>query len=806
MYVLTAIRTMRKQLGYTLLNVFGLTLGIATCLTILLVVRYEFSYDAFNHLASRTYRVTRIEGGGYNPAVSLAVAPAMRVDFPELQEVSQVWYRDGSKTLATVKVGDSKYEERQLAYADGRWPLVFDYTWLKGDSHTALVAPGSVVLTESIARKYFGAGEAMGKTIVVDRVPFRVTGVIADLPGNTHLPVKFLFSYSTIEKEIGTNDFGSSWSAGFLYIVLPPKVSVQQVQARMHAFLEKNWNAGVANNVTLYLQPLRDIHFDQRFRQSEVYTTTSRQICWGLAGIAIFIILIACINFINLSTGLAITRAREVGVRKVLGAGRSQLIAQFMGETAALVIVSTGLGLITAYAFLPSVNGWLDIRLNVAELYEPGVLGMLAILAVVVILLAGLYPSFVQSAFQPALSLKGARGYRWARTSKEQGTTLLAKFCGTRRRGFTLRKGLVVVQFSISQLLIIGTIIVARQMNFLQNEDLGFDKESVISFYLPEKKMNGAMERAMAADPGVLSYCLDASSPVDNRFYMDFHSADLGLPKGDAVELKVVDERYIRMFGLTMLAGDTIAPRPGTDSIRRTVINQTMMEKLHLRPDNAVGKRYYLGDANAEIIGVVADFQSESRYHKRNAAVLLYDSSMFTEMCVKMRPGKLRETVASTGKSWAALYPDGLFKFQFLDNQIAARYRQEEKVYTAIRLFAGIAILIGCLGLYGLVAFAAVQRTKEVGVRKVLGASIGDIVFLFSREFVWLITIAFVIAAPLAWLLMKGWLDNFAYRIGIGWGTFAVALLVSAAIAAVTISWESVKAAVVNPVKSLRSE
>jgi hypothetical protein len=303
-----------------------------------------------------------------------------------------------------------------------------------------------------------------------------------------------------------------------------------------------------------------------------------------------------------------------------------------------------------------------------------------------------------------------------------------------------------------------------------------------------------------------LGYCLDASSPVDNRFYTGFASAELGLPNGDGVEMKVVDEKYIRMFGLKMLAGDTIAPRPGHDSVRRTVINQTMMEKLHLRPANAVGKRYQLADGNAEIIGVVADFQSGSKHQKMGATVLFYDSSMFSQLCVKLRPREVRKSLASISQSWSALYPDGLFKFQFLDDQIAARYRQEQKVYTAVRLFAGIAILIGCLGLYGLVAFAAVQRTKEVGVRKVLGASMRDIVFLFSREFVGLIGIAFMIAAPLGWLVMRGWLDNFAYRISIGWGTFAVAIIISMLIAAMTISWESVKAAVVNPIKSLRSE
>ena len=286
---------------------------------------------------------------------------------------------------------------------------------------------------------------------------------------------------------------------------------------------------------------------------------------------------------------------------------------------------------------------------------------------------------------------------------------------------------------------------------------------------------------------------MDASSPVDNRFYTGFYSTELGLPNGVGVEMKIVDERYIRMFGLKMLAGDTIAPRPGSDSVRKTVINQTMMEELHLQPANAVGKRYHLADQYAEIIGVVADFQSGSKHHKRGAAVLFYDSSMFSQLCVRMRPRAVRSTLASIGKSWSALNPDGLFKFQFLDDQIAARYRQEQKVFNAFSLFAAIAILIGCLGLYGLVAFAAVQRTKEVGVRKVLGASMADIVFLFSREFVVLIAVAFIVAAPVAWLAMNNWLNNFAYRITIGWGTFAIAILISAAIAALTISWESIK-------------
>jgi putative ABC transport system permease protein len=785
LYFLMGIRNLRKRLGYTILNVLGLTLGIAACLTIFLVVRYELSYDAFNRKADRIYKVN-LHASDYNQSVSLAIAPALRVDFPELQQVSQVWYQDGS---ATVKVGNSRYEEKQLSYADGRLPQVFDYTWLSGDARTALVAPGSVVLTESVAKKYFGVKEAPGQTLSVDGTPYTVTGVIRDLPGNTHLPVRFLFSFSTVEPRVQgmMHTFWAIPGGSFVYVVLPPNVSAQQVQGRMHAFIEKNWGKDIAKDASLLLQPLRDIHFDQRYNQTPVFSTTSRQTYWALGGIALFIILIACINFINLSTGLAITRAREVGVRKVLGAGRAQLIAQFMGETAVLVVVSVGLGLLAASLLLPLVNGWLDIRLSTIELYEPRVLGLLGGLTVGVILLAGLYPSFVQSAFQPALSLKGTSG--------------------TRRKGLTLRKGLVVLQFAISQLLIIGTIIVARQMDFFQNQDLGFNKDAAISFYLPDTKKNQVMAQAMASNPGVAGYSLNGASPVDNHSYTEFHSAELGLPKGDVTEMKFVDERYIRLFDLRMLAGDTIAPQPGGDTIRRAVVNQTMLEKLHLRPGEAVGKRFFMnGNWNIVIAGVVADFQSESKHMKRRPIALLYDSSRFFEMCVKVKPGGMQGTLASVGKSWSALYPDGLFSYEFLDDHIAALYRQEQKVYTAFRLFSGIAILIGCLGLYGLVAFAAVQRTKEVGVRKVLGASMADIVLLFSREFVVLIGIAFVVATPVAWMVMNKWLDNFAYRVAIGWGTFAMAIAVSFVIAAVTISWESVKAAVVNPVKSLRSE
>jgi len=555
----------------------------------------------------------------------------------------------------------------------------------------------------------------------------------------------------------------------------------------MKAFITTYWGKDFAKESTLGLQPIRDIHFDQRFLHTYTYTTTSRQTYYGLAGIALFIILIACINFVNLATGLATTRAKEVGVRKVLGARRPQLVWQFLGETAVLVLFCIGLGLLTASLVIPTVDRWLDIRVHTEELFEPVVLGVLGGVLVGVILLAGVYPAFVQSAFRPALSLKGE--------SKLGGRGLM-----------NLRKGLVVVQFAICQLLIIGTLVVARQMDYFENQDLGYDKESVVSFPMPDGNSRTVIAQTLASEPGVTAYSFSTGAPANSGNWAPFHSTEFGLPKDEPTELKFIDERYIHMFGLTMLAGDTIRPKVAGDSVYRVVVNETLLGELHLNPAGAVGKQFNLMGNNAEIIGVVQDFQSESKHQKRRPCVLLYDTGGFYRASIRIYPQALRETLAHVSKVWSGINPRGIFEYEFLDDYIASLYRQEQKVYTAIRLFSIIAILIGCLGLYGLVAFAAMQRTKEVGIRKVLGASIGNIVYLFTREFIVLIGVAFVIAAPVAWLIMHRWLESFAYRIGISWGLFAAAILVSFAIAAFTISWESIKAAVVNPVKSLRSE
>ncbi|HXB35028.1 MAG TPA: FtsX-like permease family protein, partial [Puia sp.] len=367
--------------------------------------------------------------------------------------------------------------------------------------------------------------------------------------------------------------------------------------------------------------------------------------------------------------------------------------------------------------------------------------------------------------------------------------------------------GLVILQFGISQLMIIGTIVVARQMDFFQNRDLGFNKDFVIQFGLPDSAHRQVLWQELSAMPGVTDISFSSGAPPYMGGATGFDDPDRGIKGENITEIKFIDEHYIRMFGLHMLAGDTIARRQGVDSILRVVVNETLIQTLNLPdPHTAIGHIFEANGNRCRIIGVVQDFQSESKHKKRRACIMLYIDRNFWTASVRLNPHAMEGTIAQIGKDWSALSPNDLFRYEFLDDHIASYYRQEQKVYVAFRLFSCIAILVGCLGLYGLIAFATLQRTREVGIRKVLGASVSSILLLFGREFIVLILLAFVVAAPLAWLAMHNWLDNFAYRIGIGWGTFVVSLAVSFIIAAFTISYKSIAAAVVNPVKTLRTE
>jgi putative ABC transport system permease protein len=780
----TALRNIRRHFSYALLNVFGLTLGIAACIIIFLVVRNELSFDKYHRTADRTYRVT-LNGIDFNSSVSMAIAPAMRADFPELEQVSQVWYqREG-----LVKTGEQRYNEKGYCYADEHFAKVFDYQWLAGDARTALSAPNTVVLTESMAHKYFGKGEAMGQVIKLDnQYDLKVTGIIKDLPPNTHLPFLFLVSFATVEKELHPADLPFfAIMGGSTYIVTPEHYDIQQLQRRIPAFVERHWGADIAKDAKLPLQPLLEIHNDTRYMGGGATATVSKESYWALGAVGLLIILIAAINFINLSTAQAIKRAKEVGVRKVLGAARFQLVRQFLGETAILVLLALILGTTVAALFLSKAGDWLEIKISAAALLEPPMILFTLSVTVALILIAGLYPAFVQSAFNPVTAFKNMKS--------------------PAARGFSLRKSLVVVQFVISQILIIGTLVVAYQMDFFRNQDLGFNKEAVVSFPLPDNTKREVIRQQLAAHPGVRDISFSSGAPGYSTSFAPFSVPNNGVDKDDVTEVKFVDENYTRMFGIKVLAGEQVTVTPADDTLHRVLVNEALIHKLGIQnPQDAIGLRFRGVGRMLTIKGVIQDFQSESKHKQRRPLIVRYNARNFYAVSVKLQPGNMIATVGNIDKMWSAMFPDDLFKYEFLDDRIASFYRQEQKLYTAFRLFAGIAILIGCLGLYGLIAFATVQRTKEVGIRKVLGAPLTSIVFLFTREFIALIIIAFVIAAPVAWYMMNSWLQDFAYHINIGAGIFLVAIAASFVIAGLTIAWQTIRAALANPVKALRSE
>jgi len=617
--------------------------------------------------------------------------------------------------------------------------------------------------------------------------------VIKDLPGNTHLPFNLLVSFETVRKQREQKGAMSNFywisSGSFAYIVTPKHYDVSKIQRRIHWFIEKNWGKEIADGARLPLQPLTDIHFDPRYLNNTISYTTSRETYYVLTAVAVLIIIIACINFINLATAQAIQRAKEVGVRKVLGSTRRQLIFQFLSETSLMVAGALTLGLFLSYLLLPQLAKWLDIKLSTSGLADPDVVAVIFSSALFIVLLAGLYPSFVQSAFKPIESLK----------SKAQLSF----------KGLTLRKSLVVTQFAISQIMIVGTLVVAYQMDFFQNRNLGFNKDAVISFNIPDQNKTEVLREQLMKTPGVRQISFSSGAPVFNNNFAPFVSPEHGVTKDDVTELKFIDESYIDMFQMQLLAGDKIRRnnKSESDTVYDVLVNETLVHKLGIQdPQKAIGSHINVNNDYCTITGVVKDFQSESKHKKIRPCVLLYRTDNFYTASVKLALPHMNGTIGAIDKSWSALFPQEVFDYEFLDDHIAAWYRQEQKEYTAFKLFAIVAILIGCLGLYGLIAFATAQRAKEVGIRKVLGASLSSILLLFSREFVVLIAIAFLIAAPIGYYFMNNWLHGFAYQITIGPQIFAVAILTSFVIAGGTIAYQTIKAAVVNPVKSLRAE
>jgi predicted permease len=794
---IAAYRSLLKNKSHSLLNMIGLTLGITSCLMIFLTIRYELSFDNFHSNADRIYRITTTiqrESADYFPGASYPVGETVRDEFAEFEKVSTVYFEEEG----IVKANNQIYKEKGIAYISPEFFDIFSFDWMVGNPHQALEAPGAMVLTESLARNYFGIDKTgdlasvLGKVIRLNnQTDFTVAGVTKDFPSNTDLPFRVILSLSTLKpsERREMTDWITLNSSVNHFVLLKNGTNPGQIEARFPEFLKRHMDSNESGRRSLQLQPLTKIHFDDRYGNYNNRTVTTNVILM-LTLIGLFLLITACINFVNLATAQSSKRSKEVGVRKVLGAGRAELVRKFMGEAILITLASLAVSFIAALIFFPSVSGLLGLHYNTKWITDPLIPVFFIGTAIVVSTLSGLYPALVMSGFHPILAMK----------SKMSNSIAPG--------GFSLRRGLIIFQFVLSQVLIIGTIVVARQLHLFQNRPLGFDKEAIVTVTLPrgEIQQKQSLRNLLLEIPGVQSVSLNQNNPSsDGNWVGVFNFPGSGITPDMNIVMRPADPSYIKTYGLTLLAGRDLTE----NDTRRTavIVNENVLKMMNIsNPQDALGKTITTFGDNTVIVGVVKDFHAFTLYQPIQPVLLFNDPNGARLAGIKISTSDIRTTVAKIESIYKTSFPENIFEYQFLDDTIASFYEEEKKLSHIFTLFSGIAIFIGCLGLFGLISFISMQRTKEIGIRKVNGARLAEILALLNRDFALWIAIAFVIACPVAWYIMNTWLEKFAYKAELSWWIFALSGILALGIALLTVSFQSWKAATTNPVEALRYE
>ncbi|WP_420151135.1 ABC transporter permease [Spirosoma sp.] len=796
-YLKIALRNLLSQRAYTLLNVTGLTIGMTSGLLIFLFIRYHLSIDRHHTRFERIFRVVtdlHLADGSveYYPEAPLPMAKTLRTDYPQVEQAAYL-KMNRDLTVEPRNVTSSSPQTRFLEHKSTALvePELFDmldYQWLRGNAKTALREPNSVVLTESWAKKYFGDANPIGKTLTLNHLTdAKVTGVLADPPKTTDLDINLFISISTLSRldsSYNQNDWSWLMSTDRLFVTLKNPESVANLEAAMPALLKKHFGAD-ARYYQFHFQPLRDVHFDVK---RVVGGAIRPSLLWSLGLVGLFLVLTACINFVNLATAQALRRSKEVGIRKTLGSTRAQLIRQFLLETTLIVLTATGFAVLLTLVTLPLFNQWLSTYLSL-ELDAP-TLGFVLLLLGSVIVLAGGYPAAVLSGFSPWAALKGALPVR------AQGN-------------YSIRQALIVLQFVVCQALIVGALVVSAQVRYLHEADLGFKKDNVVVVTLPnpQKERREAFKNELLQYPEIKSVSASHQPPSSRLLYGGSFKMDDKAEWADyPVRERVADADYLKTYGLELVAGRNLSPG---DTIREYLVNEAFLKKMNIRdPQKILGRKmqYYLSPVALPIVGVVKDFHLRSLHDEIQPCFIACHSPFFQEAGIRVSGHDPAQTLQRIRQVWEKLYPNEVFEYAYLDEQLAKFYETESLIFRLVNTFTGIAILICCLGLYGLVSFVVTQRTKEIGIRKVLGASVASIVTLLSKDFVKLVLLAILIASPIAWYVMNQWLNDFAYKIAIDWWLFVLSGLLAIGIALLTVSFQSIRAAVVNPVKSLRSE
>jgi putative ABC transport system permease protein len=811
-YFKTAFRSLTRNRNYTIINIAGLAVGIAVCMMIFIIIQFQTSFDDFHSKKDRIYRVlTEYHHAdaatvSYGKDISFPMPMGLKTAFPQIEQVAPIFASHDDKLLIPDDNGTTIKqfkEDKGLFFTEPSFFKMFDFPLLAG-SYESLKEPDNVLLTKEIAEKYFGDWKtAIGKTIKLQVGGYifehgtdvlKVSGVLATIPANTDFQLKLVVAYGTgaTGSIMATNtDWEDRTNSGFgCYILMPPIISVGNFNQQLSAYSRKVESPD--NKDSHIIQPLSAVHYDT---QTGNYSNKaiSQELLNVLWLIAAFILLIACVNFINLSTAQAVNRAKEVGVRKVLGSNKSQLQIQFIIETFLIVTVAVMLAAVITILALPYVNQLLELSLSFNILSNPAVILFLLTVTIVVTSLAGFYPSIVLSRFNPVNALK-------------------SKLTANTANGISLRRGLVVFQFIIAQALIIGTLIIVQQMNYFMDQPLGFDKDAIINvpFRVDSVWFSKAdyLRQQLLQVNGVQAVSFSSNTPVEdaNDMWSTFKFDHATKEEDFKAITKFADDKYVPAYKLQLIAGRNLQPSKMT---REFLVNESLVKSLGFKkPEDILNKEISIwGDKiKCPVVGVLKDFNDRSFRNDLASLLITTNITMYSQAGIKLETKNISSTLKSVKTIWEQTFPDFVYEYKFLDDKIASFYKQENQLAQLYKIFAAIAIFLSCLGLYGLASFMAVQRIKEVGIRKVLGATAGNIVYLFSKEFIILIAIAFAIASPIAWWFMQKWLQDYVYRINISWWIFIVGGISAIIIALITVSFQAIKAAVANPVKSLRTE
>jgi len=793
-YLKTALRHLWKNKTSSTINIVGLTVGLTCCLLIALYIQHELSYDDFEKNGKRIARVImEYQFAGSSTSTkgnftSVRVAPVLKQNFPEVESAIKM-----TQYERVVRYKDKMINEKKFLYADSTFFDIFSFTLLKGDPHSVLEGPYKVVVTESSAKKYFGDEDPFGKLLQVgsDTDLYVVTGVTKDCPSNSQIRFDFLASFSSLGI---TKDYESSyWDANYVtYVLLKNKTSIRELQAKLPAFMKKEM-AGQGATINMFLEPFDKIHLYSPYDAFE--PNNNIVYIYILAAVALLMLIIAGSTYINLSTARSMERAKEVGVRKVIGAGKYQLFWQFIGESALLCILSVIFSLVISVLLIPAFNELTGKQLQAVSLFSLPFLAFSFIVAIGISVLAGGYPALILTGFQPVKVLKGA-------------------FKNT-NSGQWLKRSLIVFQFVISVFLIISTLSIRKQLYFIQHKKLGYDREHVLVMPMNDKMLANIdlIKQEFKTDPGVISVSRCVRSPVEGGGGYNMRSATMPEDQQINVTANPVDEDFVRTVGLQMIAGSDLTQQDIKDvstfdwekNVYHFILNESAAKQLGWSPQEAVNKKMYMGPRAGFVRGVVKDFHFQT-LHDPIGPFILFTELRGRELLVKLSGQHLRQTISFLESKWKTLVPDRPFEYRFLDDDYNKLYNAEIRLGKIMDLFSGIAILLACLGLFGLSSYAAQQRIKEIGIRKVLGASAGNITVALSKDFVGLAIVAIVIAFPVAWWATHKWLQDFSYRTDINWSIYVGAGLGTLLLTMITVAFQAIKAAIANPVKSLRTE